>query len=234
MRTIPWLAGCITTSLFCSVNANVEKVIFLAPSPESIPNAPVSLADLRVRSLYPPAHTLISTRLAPAFPTDTAPHGLESWYLLRRLEAGRRYEVRICWPATQPTDFWLNTYTLNHVFETPDLVASLAINELGDKLSWASAGYLPESNSAAPESLLLLRIQSAASFYSSNRTLMSNPPLVDVDIILDPFILNVLPQSLGLPALYIAIVAIGAWILSGVVYRWLLSIAQDSSKPHTE
>ena len=63
---------------------------------------------------------------------------------------------------------------------------------------------------------------------------MDHPPPVDVDIILDPFLLNILPQSLGPTAIYIAIVAIGAWFLSGAVFRWLLSIATDSPKPHTD
>lgn len=82
----------------------------------------------------------------------------------------------------QPTDFWLDAYPLTHVFDTPELLASLAVNELSEKLSWDSAGELAGPIPAASESLLFLRIQAAASFYSSNRTLMQSPPLVDVDI----------------------------------------------------
>lgn len=52
--------------------------------------------------------------------------------------------------------------------------------------------------------------------------------------VLDPFILNVLPQSLAAPALYIVIVAVGAWVLSGLIYGWLRSIAQDPKKPHED
>ena len=80
---------------------------------------------------------------------------------------------------------------------------------------------------------------------------MVYPPPVDVDIstlnsplydfqkltcvILDPFILNVFPQSLGPVAAYITIVAIGAWFLSGYIYRWLLSVAAEPpSKPHAD
>jgi len=53
--------------------------------------------------------------------------------------------------------------------------------------------------------------------------------------VLDPFILNVFPQSLGPIAIYITAVAVGAWFLSGYIYRWLLSVAADSpNKPHTD
>lgn len=53
--------------------------------------------------------------------------------------------------------------------------------------------------------------------------------------VLDPFLLNVLPQSLGPFAIYFTAVAIAAWFLSGYIYRWLLSIAAEpASKPHTD
>lgn len=101
------------------------------------------------------------------------------------------------------------------------------------------------------ESLLYLRVQAAASYYSTNRTLMGFPPPVDVDIstsnienerpykltwtVLDPFLLNIFPRSLGPVAIYITAVAIGAWFLSGYIYRWLLSVVSEApSKPHTD
>lgn len=79
---------------------------------------------------------------------------------------------------------------------------------------------------------------------------MEYPPAVDVDIsmphlshhastpltslVLDPFILNILPRSLAPTAVYITFVALVAWILSGYIYRWLLSVTIDPShKPHT-
>jgi hypothetical protein len=53
--------------------------------------------------------------------------------------------------------------------------------------------------------------------------------------VLDPFILNIFPQSLGPVALYITAVAVGAFFLSGYIYRWLLSVAAEQpSKPHTD
>jgi hypothetical protein len=47
-------------------------------------------------------------------------------------------------------------------------------------------------------------------------------------LVLDPFLLNVLPRSLGPVAVYITVVAIGAWFLSGYIYRWLLSVAVEA------
>jgi hypothetical protein len=113
------------------------------------------------------------------------------------------------------------------VFNTPDLIASLA--DYSDKrqvLQIDSPAYA-KGDVPVPESVLLLRVQAAASYYSLNRTLMEHPLPVDVDIILDPFILNILPRSLGPTAVYISFVAVGAWFLSGYIYRWLTSVAEE-------
>lgn len=97
---------CIVTHVFVvwTVNANVEKAIFLGPSPVAlftVPNAPPTLDALRLDSLLPgQSSAIVATQLPVQFPTVSAPRGQESWYLLRGLEHGRRYEVRICWPAT--------------------------------------------------------------------------------------------------------------------------------------
>jgi hypothetical protein len=60
-----------------------------------------------------PLDTILPTRLAVQFPTEAVPRGLESWYLLRGLDEGRRYEVRICWPAT--VSLALSYYILRQV-----------------------------------------------------------------------------------------------------------------------
>jgi hypothetical protein len=94
------LAGllCIVTQVW-TVKANVEKTIFLAPSPVVLPDVRPSLEDLHLHALSH-TQTILPTQLPVQFPSKAAPHGLESWHLLQHLEAGRRYEVRICWPAT--------------------------------------------------------------------------------------------------------------------------------------
>ncbi|CAO2648579.1 Nn.00g078460.m01.CDS01 [Neocucurbitaria sp. VM-36] len=231
------LAGllCLVTQAW-TVKANVEKTVLLAPRPVALlPNVRPSLDDLRLHVLSP-SHALLPTRLPVQFASESLPRGRESWYLLRGLHEGRRYEVRICWPATQPTDFWLDTYPLTQVFDTPGLISSLAqYSELLQDANPQVERYSQEAQQTALQSALFLRVQAAAAFYSTNRTLMENPPPVHVDIILDPFVLNIFPQSLGPFALYVSAVAVGAWFLSGYIYRWLLSVATGTpSKPHTD
>lgn len=281
---------CTVAHVFvCTVNANVEKVVFLGPSPvalAAVPNAPPSLDALRLDSLSPALGAVVATQLPVRFPSAPAPRGLESWYLLRGLEDRRRYEVRICWPATvslslpyffprgitvaalsviatrpclpkltlpqQPTDFWLDTYSIAQVFDTPDLLSSLArYSDQRQELQVTDAGYLSEHLPPATQSTLFLRVQAAASYYSTNRTLMEHPLPVHVDIsmsnlphqapksltspVLDPYILNILPRSLAPTAAYITLVAIGAWFLSGFIYRWLLLVAiEPPQKPHAD
>lgn len=150
----------------------------------------------------------------------------------------------------QPTDFWLETYSLSHVFDTPELITSLAqYSEQPQDSDERKEGF---HHSTEPQSVLFLRVQAAASYYSTNRTLMEYPEAVDVDIsrprhailngtrlltypVLDPFLLNILPRSLVPVAIYITAVAVGAWFLSEHIYRWLLStIAEPLPKPHTD
>jgi len=63
---------------------------------------------------------------------------------------------------------------------------------------------------------------------------MNHPPPVDADIILDPFILNLLPYSLRHTAIYITTVSLCAWFISGYIYRWLLSVSNPSNKAHKD
>ena len=60
-----------------------------------------------------------------------------------------------------------------------------------------------------------------------NRTLMENVPPVFVDIILDPYLFNVLPRSLAPTVAYIILLAIGSWYLSKYISRWIQSLARD-------
>ena len=64
---------------------------------------------------------------------------------------------------------------------------------------------------------------------------MEDPPPVDVDIILDPFLLNILPRSLGPTAIYISGVAVASFFISGFIYRWIVITSQDiEEKDHTD
>ena len=52
--------------------------------------------------------------------------------------------------------------------------------------------------------------------------------------VLDPYLLNIFPRSLGPTAVYIVIVAIISWYVAGFVWRWLQELAQADVKPHVE
>jgi hypothetical protein len=100
MHTFGLLCAVVSLAHIWTVNANVEKTIFLGPSPVIYSNVHPGFDDLRLDTLDPAHLFILATDLPVQFPSSSAPHGLESWYILRGLEEGRRYEVRICWPAT--------------------------------------------------------------------------------------------------------------------------------------
>jgi hypothetical protein len=54
---------------------------------------------------------------------------------------------------------------------------------------------------------------------------MSDVPPVLVDVILDPYLLNVFPISLVPTAGYLIILAIGSWFLSGLIWQLLIRVA---------
>ncbi|KAF2640600.1 hypothetical protein P280DRAFT_400418 [Massarina eburnea CBS 473.64] len=238
----------LSAALLCTVvhaltaNANVEKTIFLGPRAVALPDVDHSVDATRLDGLridvLDPASPILATRLPVQFPSETAPRGAESWYVLQGLEDGRRYETRLCWPATQPTDFWLDTFTIPQLFARSKLLHSIA--DYADVHAQVRKSLaLPDPRDSlgqlqAPQSLLFLRVQAAASYFTTNETLMREPRPVDVDIILDPFILNVLPRSLGPTAIYISIVSVFAWFLSAYIYRCLVSFANEPLKVHTQ
>lgn len=78
--------------------------------------------------------------------------------------------------------------------------------------------WVPQTKTsvAAPEhtSSLLLRISAAADYFTTNATLMAQPQTVHVDLILDPFLANVLPRSLVSTVCYILAVALASWVLA--------------------
>jgi hypothetical protein len=69
------------------------------------------------------------------------------------------------------------------VFDTPGLISSLA--QYSEQLLEPDVEKRPLHKPVAPlaaQSVLFLRIQAAASYYSTNRTLMEYPEPLDVDI----------------------------------------------------
>lgn len=80
-------------------SANVEKVIFLAPEAITIPNHQLNLDQLHLDTLTP-ATPSIRRHLNAAFPTESQPQGLTSWFFLDSLNPHQRHEIRVCWLAT--------------------------------------------------------------------------------------------------------------------------------------
>ncbi|KFZ19852.1 hypothetical protein V501_00469 [Pseudogymnoascus sp. VKM F-4519 (FW-2642)] len=220
-----FLAVCTQTAI-----ANVEKTIFIAPSALTIPLDHPTFENLHLQTLSPENST-IRTQLHSEFPSDTFPRGPASWFILSDLTEGQRYEVRICWPATKPTSFHLETYEVVDVFKNPSLIMSLAEYSETQQSKPESPGDSLKSafrpaHGTTDQSLLLLSISTAADYYTTDAYLMKNPSPVFVDIILDPFILNVFPRSLVPTAGYIAIVAIGSFFVARFMSRFLAGVAK--------
>lgn len=124
----------ITCNLLFSYLAfgNTEKIIFLGPATVEIPNISPGLDDLALVTLSPTEPTF-RTRLPRAFPTSAGDPGLQSWFLLRGLERGHRYEIRVCWAATvwlpfvQSSYFFVNTWLTNDI-RNPRSSCSMCIN----------------------------------------------------------------------------------------------------------
>ena len=79
--------------------ANTEKVIFMGPSPRTVPVDSPTLEDLLLPELSPRRWGL-RTHLEASFPNAASEYGSSSWVLLNGLKEGQRYEVRVCWAAT--------------------------------------------------------------------------------------------------------------------------------------
>ncbi|KAK2071955.1 hypothetical protein P8C59_006336 [Phyllachora maydis] len=205
------------------VLANTEKVIFRGPETVNIPPQKPSLQDLHIDTLTP-TPTLTRTTTNTNTNTNIAGRwrGKVAWFLLDGLREDQRYEVRLCWPATQPTAFTLTTHTLPAVFATEELITSLWEYSLSRFPAHASGHLLDVADDTPPPppphereaSILFLRIAAAADYFSTNATLMATPTPVDVDIILDPFLLGVLPRSLAPTAAYVVVVAAVSYLVA--------------------
>lgn len=91
-------------------------------------------------------------------------------------------------------------------------------------------------DSKQESTFLFLQIFAAADYFSLNQTLMDDVPPVAVDLILDPYVLNILPKSLLPTGLYLGAIGIIAWLASSWILRHLSSsntvsnrIASDKS-----
>ncbi|KAI5928129.1 hypothetical protein F4810DRAFT_706023 [Camillea tinctor] len=244
----------LMTLLSSVVLANTEKAIFLGPPAVDIPpihsisssrsssnsdNGNNILDNLHVHVLTPDNHAL-RTHLEAQFPSNPFHHGKPTWLILDELTEGQRYEVRVCWAATQPTAFKVNTFELQTVLETPELLselsgfssAQLQLNKAHDEIqepgSAKPSGAALRSGRKA--SLLFLQILAAADYYTMNNTLMQHVPPVHVDIILDPFILNLLPRSLVPTVAYIIAVSLVSWFTAQRISTCIRHVAVEPTQ----
>ncbi|OTB16257.1 hypothetical protein K445DRAFT_383426 [Daldinia sp. EC12] len=221
-------------SLIATVYANTEKTIFLGPPKASIPFSHPTLGDLHVDTLTP-TNGAIRTHVEAQFPTMSSMHGKPTWLVLDNLTEGQRYEVRVCWAATQPTEFRLTTYELQTLLDEPELMSGLSEYSQsrksagGPRFQSGSTEDVQAPRSERETSVLFLQILAAADYYTVNKTLMMNVPLVHVDIILDPFVFGLLPHSLLPTVGYIVAVAIVSWFIARYVSIQIRNLATETT-----
>lgn len=80
----------------------------------------------------------------------------------------------------QPTSFTLITYPLQEVFNTPELITSLATYSESRQTSLSGADLHRRASDL--DSVLFLQVFAAADYFTTNKTLMQNVPPVNVDI----------------------------------------------------
>lgn len=221
------------------VHANSQKIIFSAPPASQVPESQSSLSALTLYTLTPDRRTLrIPLQRSPPpnehfgkGPSHSVPTGLDSWFLLDALRPDQRHELRVNWAATQPTEFEISGHTADEVFAMPNLLAELSeyVDRqvphpgLADRLHASSLGEGTASS-------LFVKVRCAADYYTVEGSLMEKPPPVLVDLILDPYAFNVVPESL-LPVIgYITVLVIVAWLISQWVWRWLDQVKSEKTR----
>lgn len=132
--------------------------------------------------------------------------------------------------SKQPTAFTLDTYTLSTIFSTPSLLQSLtqhttSTQQPGDERDHQEKRSNHPLTAANGSSVLLLRVLAAADYFSHHSSLMQDPPPVLVDLILDPYLYNVLPQSLVPTVGYIVVISVVSWFVARWVSNSLVSVA---------
>ncbi|KAI1817602.1 hypothetical protein GGS20DRAFT_582324 [Poronia punctata] len=218
-----------TCLLFSYVLGNTEKIIFTGPPPADIQSSDPPVDYSHLQSLTP-RNNMIRTYVEAESPNNVPRDGKPSWILLEGLRESQRYEVRVCWAATQPTMFNLGVYEPESVVTDSELLSELSAyavllqEKAGSDIDVPSPILGPDIGG----SVLLLRILTTAEFHTGNHTLMGDAPPVFVDIIMDPFLLNILPRSLLPTVAYIVVVAIASWFIGNSISSW---IGQAIAKP---
>lgn len=120
---------------------------------------------------------------------------------------------------------------MDTVWDTPELIQSLANYAYsqqpapGDELTSKPQERSSQGHTERTASLLLLQVKASADYYTDHEALMKDPPPVLVDLILDPYIYNVVPQSLISTAGFIVAVSLVALFVAKYIASKLRSIA---------
>ncbi|KAG6010271.1 hypothetical protein E4U21_007320 [Claviceps maximensis] len=206
--------------------ANVEKIIFTGPPPSTLPSSTTNptLSLLNIHTLThdaPSVHTELNRIFAPE---KSGLHGLSSWVLVRDLTEDQRYELRVCWSALEPTRFDIKAYTPEAVRKDPLLLHSITTFSASSGQQNAPPAQEPSTGLRDRSSSLLIEIRAAADYFTDDEELMSHPPPVLVDLVLDPFLLNVLPRSLVPTVGYLLLVGVTTWYVARRIASGLQSV----------
>lgn len=102
----------------------------------------------------------------------------------------------------QPTSFTLRTYTLAEVFDTPELISSLAKyaeTRQSPSQSDPSTTQTKSASESTPSSVLFLQVHAAADYFTTKKSLMQNVPPVNVDLSTSPLFSCSFILTLNLP-----------------------------------
>lgn len=167
----------------------------------------------------------------PVFPSPIWPNGTETWYELWDLAPGGTYEVRICWPATHPTEFLLDVFepqpaskqleATNQRLERHKTSASVEDTTIWPHYVQSRRGSVLEKE----EGPLYLRVLTSAAFYTHRQDLMDSPQPVPFELVLERNLLGYIPASLTSLILAVVVVLLVAWgLVAPLVYRGMVSL----------
>ena len=215
------------TLFLCSwiafTSGNVEKVIF-KHQPMIQPSAPLDHLLQELEHLSPLRNTLRTALEAPFPSEENQLNDSNAWLLISDLNRDQTYEVRISWCATSPTAFSFRVLQPSEVLKSELLTSSVNSFAANSPKSIA----LDQQAHGSPS--LFLRIFANADYLSSSARLMSRPPQVDVDVVLDPFLFNILPRSLLPHSIFLAGLSLLSWLLSGFFWRSILHPPHQKAK----
>ena len=140
--------------------------------------------------------------------------------------------------SQQPTAFTLSTHHPTAVLDDPQLLESVKSYAGTRDSSSVKHQMLREKFDAdnprgnIQSSTVLLQVNAAAEYFSTNSTLMTNVPPVFVDVILDPHFVPGVPRSLVPAIVCISVVAVVSFILAWWISLWMVELAAGKPDEH--